>query len=218
MRILLLCLWNTRTPATTHPDSLCHNPRQLLGKRQAPRTPRAAPRTIKRGRVILLKRAVPVPPGNKWRNESANGRDYWKIFDAVVANCRPPSYTEALSKVPAALTTDFPKMLLAHARLYIFADCYQVAPLTKMALFRLGRELQKTYRQPVQAVSVEAIVSLLEFCYAEPRPGRLRSLVGKYAACSVERLCKDAGFQALLKSQAELGADLVKEMVARFVK
>lgn len=155
---------------------------------------------------------------DKWRNEDASGRHYWQTFDAIVESYRPRSYTEALKKVPAVWTADFPNILLDHARLHIFADCYQIASLMRMSLFHLGRELQKANEQPAQKVSVEAIVSLLEFSYAEPRPRELRSLVAKYTTCSVERLYKDAGFKKLLNSHVELGADLVQEMVARFKK
>ncbi|KAK4139768.1 uncharacterized protein C8A04DRAFT_32732 [Dichotomopilus funicola] len=114
---------------------------------------------------------------DKGRSKSARTPSYWKIFDAVVESFRPPSYTEAPNMVPAVLTPEFSKILLDHARLLVFADCYQIAILAKMALFHLGRELQNTKDQPADEVSVEAIVGLLEFCYAEPRPGELRSLV-----------------------------------------
>ncbi|KAK4139770.1 uncharacterized protein C8A04DRAFT_32734 [Dichotomopilus funicola] len=159
-----------------------------------------------------------VSPIGQWGRACNCGYNHWATFDAIVESHHPPSYTPALSTGTAALTADVPMILLHHAHLYVFADCYQIPRLAKMALFSLGRQLQETKQQPTQEVSAEGIVRLLKFCYEEPRTEELRSLVAKYAACSAERLWNDASFKALLKAHAELGADLVEEMVKRMNK
>lgn len=110
---------------------------------------------------------------------------------------------------------DYAPVFLSHAELYAFADMHQIKSLSKLCLQKLHRTLceYKVYDN-----RTSDIVSLLIYAYENTaaRPGgteKLRELVSKYAACIIEILGVDPGFQDLLCKNGELGKDIIAEVV-----
>lgn len=67
-----------------------------------------------------------------------------------------------------------------HTQVFILADKYGMHSLVNMALGKLHRCL---VRLPLDVSGTSDAVALLQFCYKEERPQRLRELVMFYTAC-----------------------------------
>ncbi|PHH79274.1 hypothetical protein CDD80_5269 [Ophiocordyceps camponoti-rufipedis] len=104
---------------------------------------------------------------------------------------------------------DFKDLFFAHARLYIFADCYQIKKLTDVSFARL-RQTLKSY----SFVSVDpAVMELYRFSFQEKIPETLRKLMAHYASHHIRQLWEHVEFQGLVKEFQELSASLVGYMV-----
>jgi hypothetical protein len=114
-------------------------------------------------------------------------------------------------KSNSAPDQDFQPVLLAHARLYMFADMRLIYPLKNLALQKMHRTLMefKLYHQ-----RVGDIVELARFAY-DNGPDRseagtvndLRQLVVEYMACEVDIIGRHKKFKALLEDGGELVGD-----------
>jgi hypothetical protein len=112
---------------------------------------------------------------------------------------------------------DYREVFLCHAQLYVFADKYDIQPLAKLSLSKLGHTLADFN---VFEERTEDIVELLQYCYANTaeRVGTmdsLRALVIKYVACVVERLKDSEGFRSLLGEANSISLDLTIELCKR---
>lgn len=108
-------------------------------------------------------------------------------------------------------------MFLCHARLYVFADKYDIEALRDLSLSKLQQTLASftLYKE-----RVEDAVDLLQYCYANTleRVGKqdsLRVLVILYVACVVEKLAGNKRFQSLLREANAISVDLFSEMLKR---
>ena len=112
---------------------------------------------------------------------------------------------------------DYTEVFLCHARLYVFAEKYDIAPLRKLSVYRLHQTLCvfTVYKE-----RVGDIVALMRYSYANTvhrsQPDDpLRSLLIHYATCVVENLVPSSDFKALLEEPGELASDLVVKMIKR---
>lgn len=112
---------------------------------------------------------------------------------------------------------DYTEVFLCHARLYVFAEKYDIAPLKKLSVNRLHQTLSvfTLYKE-----RVGDIVDLMQYSYANTVhrssfDDPLRSLVIHYAASVVENLVQSSRFKALLEEPGELASDLVVKMIDR---
>ena len=140
--------------------------------------------------------------------EKKIGDVLWKDFRARSYLSPDTSYT---------ITEVDPKDFLAHARIYVFADTYDICPLRKLSLDKLQR-LLVVYS--LSADGVNDIIRLLHWTYLNTRDGssgsdvdELRSLTAHYAACEIARLAKHEEFEALLEEQGALGKDVIKMLL-----
>jgi hypothetical protein len=112
---------------------------------------------------------------------------------------------------------DYSQVFLCHARLYVFADNYDIQPLAKLSLSKLRHTLAGFNFFEERR---EDIVELLQYCYANTpeRVGTkdsLRALVIKYVACVVERLTGTKVFGSLLSEANSISLDLTLELLKR---
>lgn len=145
---------------------------------------------------------------------SSRKEKLWKLFESIAYNFsirlfRPRKNRESCE--------DYTEVFLCHARLYVFAEKYDIAPLRKLCLSKLHRTLCvfTLYKE-----RVGDIVALMRYIYANtvqrsPSDDPLRSLVIHYAACVVEKLVPRSEFKALLEEPGELASDLVVKMINR---
>jgi hypothetical protein len=106
---------------------------------------------------------------------------------------------------------DFTPVLLAHARLYTFADMRLVHPLKELALHKLHTTLVNL---KVQQERIGDVLQLARYTY-DNGPGRsdtgvvndLRQLVVEYMACEVGVIGKHPAFKTLLEEGGEFVSD-----------
>lgn len=115
-------------------------------------------------------------------------------------------------------TEDFTSVFLSHARLYVFADQYDVQPLKALALEELQLTLASYTLYPERTGD---IVALLRYSYAntcEPMAGveDLRTMLTAYLSYEVDTLMKDKAFKALMiEDGGALLGDFMKIMEKR---
>lgn len=137
-----------------------------------------------------------------------------KYFETKSRNAPRPSFHPRSN---CESCEDYTEVFLCHARLYVFAEKYDIAPLKKLSVNRLHQTLSvfTLYKE-----RVGDIVALMEYSYANTVhrssfDDPLRSLVIHYAACVVENLVPSSKFKALLEEPGELASDLVVKMINR---
>jgi hypothetical protein len=92
---------------------------------------------------------------------------------------------------------DYTEVFLSHSQLYVFADYYRISRLMKLSIHRLQQTL---IAFSLHNERIKDIVKLLQYCYANLVPAKLRELVVLYAACHMEKLWKNKEFRELLEA------------------
>lgn len=108
--------------------------------------------------------------------------------------------------------------LLAHAKIYVFADRYLIDSLRDQCLKSLHRDLCNF---SINLQDIEEILELLEYTYEQT--GRqssseihsLRSVVIHYTACEIRTLIEETRFRSLLDSCGEMGSELVAQLFSQ---
>lgn len=103
-------------------------------------------------------------------------------------------------------------VFLSHARLYIFADYYGISGLIDSSFHKLGKALMDI---ELDGDRVENVIDVLQYCYDELAPPKLRSFLVLYAACKIETLWKSTRFRELLARRSELSTALIGAMIDR---
>lgn len=112
----------------------------------------------------------------------------------------------------------YTEVFLDHARLYVFAEKYDIDPLRSLSLQKLHRILVDS--DTGNALVKEGILDLIQYSYSNTvdPPGStdpLRLLVISYAACVIEDLAKTPDFHSRLEESGSAATDLVVQMLQR---
>ena len=150
-----------------------------------------------------------------WEIPSSTRKEkLWNVFQHRTNAVSTPQFHPRKNRESCE---DYTDVFLCHARLYVFAEKYDIVSLRKLSLSKLHQTLCvfTLYKE-----RVGDIVTLLQYSYANtahrsPTYDRLRSLVILYAACVVEDLVPSSDFKALLEEPGELASDLVVEIINR---
>ncbi|KAG6078061.1 hypothetical protein E4U33_000957 [Claviceps sp. LM78 group G4] len=114
-----------------------------------------------------------------------------------------------------SMDTDYSQLLIAHAKIFVFADCYGIDALMKLAMQKIHRALCE-FR--LSRVRVNDILALVRFCYERPAPEKLRKLVASYSAAimdsTVSKVLAEC-FQDVLKESGEFAADIAWFLACR---
>ncbi|KAG6024091.1 hypothetical protein E4U40_003586 [Claviceps sp. LM458 group G5] len=134
-------------------------------------------------------------------------------------NCRNCGYQ---CQVPASsllqtwsMDTDYSQLLIAHAKIFVFADCYGIDALMNLAMQKIHRALCE-FR--LSRVRVDDILALVRFCYERPAPEKLRKLVASYSAAIMDSKVSTVlaeCFQDVLKESGEFAADIAWFLACR---
>jgi hypothetical protein len=106
--------------------------------------------------------------------------------------------------------------LMFHAKLCVFSTKYVIEPLREKCLEKLHADLQD---HNLTSETSYLILDLLEYVYAntgrtEPTGNSsLRDLIIHYVACKLNILSNHGDFFTILESNAQIGLDLVMEML-----
>ena len=115
-------------------------------------------------------------------------------------------------------TEDYTSVFLSHARLYVFADYYDIQPLKFLALEELQLTLASYTLYPERTGD---IIALVRYSYAntcEPMAGveDLRTMLIAYMSYEVDTLMKDTAFKDLMvEDGGALLGDFIKIMEKR---
>jgi hypothetical protein len=106
---------------------------------------------------------------------------------------------------------------LCHARVYIFADRYDIPKLRELAVNKLHFFLAMS---DLDQSRVAHVVDLMRYTFENTMDqtsgiDMLRDVVSEYAVCQIEKLAKDSDFCNLLQENGDVGKDLVPRMVKR---
>lgn len=113
---------------------------------------------------------------------------------------------------------DYSDVFLSHARIYVFADKYDIEPLQKLALKSLHQTLVAFTLYPERCGD---IIALIRYSYANTADRGagvegLRPLLTHYIGLEMATLAKDKGFKALLlENQGAVLGDFLSMVVER---
>ncbi|KAG6129386.1 hypothetical protein E4U38_005150 [Claviceps purpurea] len=116
---------------------------------------------------------------------------------------------------PKSVYMNHSQFLIAHAKIFIFADCYGVAGLLDLAMRKLHKALCGFL---LSRERLNDIVSLVRFCYERPCPEKLKRLVTSYSAAIVDSQGKNVAaecFRSLMKERGDFAADMAWFMACR---
>lgn len=102
---------------------------------------------------------------------------------------------------------------LLHAKVFVFADYWGVTGLKEVSLRKLSSALQEVGLLVNTKWVRDRLVALVEYCYEEPRPEELVSLVHLYASFRLPQLWESEKFQELFRRHAELSVALMRAVV-----
>lgn len=138
----------------------------------------------------------------------------WDEFESKMYVPAPPPFKPRKNR---DATEDYTDIFLCHARLYVFAEKYDIAPLKRLALYKLQRTLVDFTLYPERVADV---VELIKYSYTNTAdmvgtPDDLRVLVIRYTGYVVEDLAQNPQFTALLEEVSQVGRDLMRQMLKR---
>ena len=132
-----------------------------------------------------------------------------RYSDRLIPNFKPRRNREECE--------DYTEVFLGHARLYVFAEKYDINRLKELSLHKLQCTLAEF---TIYSQRVGDIIDLMKYTYLNT-PERsessdsLRSLVTHYAACVVEDLAQNTQFQQLVEEMGPLGRDIIGQLLDR---
>ncbi|KAG6124509.1 hypothetical protein E4U38_008430 [Claviceps purpurea] len=146
---------------------------------------------------------------------SRPSNDHWKEFAQSIEYGFEAKTADAPVFDEGNMHVDFSEVFIAHAKVYIFADCYGVAGLLNLAMQKLHKALSE-FRLSVRRMG--SIVSLVSYCYERPCPEKLKKMVASYSAAIMDSQVTDVAaccFQKLLEDRGDFAADMAWFMACR---
>lgn len=130
---------------------------------------------------------------------------------------REPTAPSSVCRPNEGPCEDYTEVFLSHARIYVFADKYDVSALQSLALHSLHKTLAAFTLYPE---SVADIATLFQYTYQhtaerEGRIDQLRALVLEYVACNVEKMVSNEIFEEVLTAESSAASDLTKMLLRR---
>lgn len=130
----------------------------------------------------------------------------WSDFQELSFADIPPEHSKPFG------VEKYADLFTFHARIFILAEKYNVAPLMKLSLSRLHQSLVSFN---IDTHGPSGVVDLLRFCYEEPKPADLRELVVLYAACKAKELWACEGFGDLMEESGEFSRAIMESIMQR---
>lgn len=169
------------------------------------------PSPLKRMRTITVSSDSSQPANRK----EALKKSFHKLRLLQTGDVRTKKEPRANSKP----SEDYTDVFLSHARLYVFAEQYDIQPLKRTALNNLHTTLKKFW---VWRECVSEIVTLIRFVYnSTSKPDYavepMRNMLMLFVGCEMDSLVKTDEFRGLLDENRELLFDFCS-MVAERIK
>ncbi|KAG6058543.1 hypothetical protein E4U32_004578 [Claviceps aff. humidiphila group G2b] len=139
------------------------------------------------------------------------GKKLWKYFEDQLSISEAYMVMQQASPLGEGQVNEA-ELLLSHARLYVFADCYGITALMRLSLCTLHHVLVKVLDSHDLT---DMVVELLEYCYENDTPHALRDLVVEYIVCRVEYLWLDPAVQDIARAHGDFSAAVVNGLLRR---
>ncbi|KAG6268438.1 hypothetical protein E4U48_004689 [Claviceps purpurea] len=139
------------------------------------------------------------------------GKKLWEYFEEQLSISEPYMPMQQASPLGEGQRNEA-ELLLSHARLYVFADCYGITQLMRLSLCTLHHVLMKVLESNDLT---DMVVELLEYCYENDTPHALRDLVVEYIVCRVEYLWLDPAVQDIARAHGDFSAAVVNGLLRR---
>ena len=112
---------------------------------------------------------------------------------------------------------DYSQVFLSHARLYVFAEMYDVELLRKTCLYKLHDVLMKFCLHDER---VKDVARLLQYTYTHTPERKeqiddLRFLVTRYVSMFVQHMIHDDTFQDVMDGESAAAMDLLRQLVEK---
>ena len=145
--------------------------------------------------------------------ESLRKPDLWDefsnlSFSSALTHDKPVNNSKWYEESPESIEACF-----SHARIYVFAEQHLIEPLKELSFQKIQRQLRGLH---LTEEKVPDLVQLLGWIYSKTLDGgpgkrcdNLRLLLAYYAACNIELLSRNEGFEAILEENGALGQYLV---------
>lgn len=132
-------------------------------------------------------------------------------YDSPWADAMPPPRSNR------APHEDYTEVFLSHARLYVFAEKYDIQPLKKLSLQKLQHTLAIYTLWPER---VEDILTLLKYVYANTAESidgieDIRTMLAHYIGGEMDVLIRDGEIRDLMLDDAEMLGDFLKMFALR---
>ena len=116
-----------------------------------------------------------------------------------------------------AADESYTEVFLCHARMYVFAEKYDIQPLKQLALKKLQETLAIYTLYPER---VEDVLTLLKYVYAntsesDPEQEDIRTMLAHYIGCEMEILVKDGEIKDLFSENEEMLNDFLHMFAQR---
>lgn len=149
--------------------------------------------------------------------------DAWRRFNALSLPDLPSDTIACQFRKNKAPEEDYTDVFLSHARLYVFADYYDIKDLGKLSLYNLGTALEEF---KLYVGRTNDVTELLRYAYANTMDATstegtkcpLRQLIANYAACYIETFMMNQRFQELLSEANEIAVDVMRDVMKRIGK
>ncbi|KAI1086586.1 hypothetical protein F5B19DRAFT_130261 [Rostrohypoxylon terebratum] len=149
----------------------------------------------------------PLPPGRD---------SMWKEFMDGINDGLDKSQKDSSNIGPSANCSE---VLLCHAQLYVFADCYAIYDLMRLCTQRLRCALGSFDLHSggeLNQARVADVVQLIDLLFRNTRgKDEVRGLLATYMACKVEDLWTNTYFHNVLESSGEVSKALIGQLMRR---
>ena len=147
------------------------------------------------------------PPGTLKESFITKSDGVWVFDDTLVASGRS-------NKSPKE---DYTDVFLGHARLYVFAEKYDIQPLKELALHRLQHTLAIYTLYPER---VSDVIALLKYVYANTAEAAegvedIRTMLAHYVGTEMGVLVRDGEIRDLMLDDPEMLNDFLKMFALR---
>ena len=179
--------------------------------------PYSNPKNIKRPKVAFGGWSEDGWSKDGWSEESSK-REVLKLEFLNLQYSAPEDIRSVW--VPRANTTpseDYTDTFLSHARLYVFAERFDIQPLKRLTLKNLHQALTSFTVRPD---CVNDIVELLIYVYGNTKPdcnGKepMREMLSQYTGFEMDKMLKAAAFRDLLQQNQDFLEDFCAQVLRR---
>ncbi|KAG6078060.1 hypothetical protein E4U16_001690 [Claviceps sp. LM84 group G4] len=169
-------------------------------------------RQWRRPRNSLWRRFI---QSEEYQNEAYSSDSYMNPYEA---SCKTWLETDDIDEPcfnTGNMDKDYSELFISHAKIFIFAQFYDVEALMRLSMRRLHRALCGF---GLSRERIGDVLALIRYCYDRPGPEKLKKMVAMYSAAIVNSQVSDVVaecFPGLLRERGDFAADMAWFLACR---